>query len=82
MTQPPVYSRSFDFARFTPAQVPEFGVRTNAEFDALAGVHTAVRASLARIQRDDGALANEVVSPEALSPTTRALMGAWTPRGA
>lgn len=81
MPQPPPYSRAFDFSVFAPATVPEHGVRTNAEYDNIATTLAAVRTNLARIQRDDGRLANASVYLETLHNSLRAYFGGFTPRG-
>lgn len=82
MPQPPAYTRSFDFAPLAPSNVPTAGTRANAEYDALAATANAIRSNLARIQRDDGLLANATVTIDTLAPSVRALMGAgWQPKG-
>lgn len=69
MAQPPTYSLSFSFTDYTAnyptAQQP--GVRLDTEFRAIKTTLDAVLVNLARIQRDDGALKNGIVGPDALS---------------
>lgn len=69
MAQPPAYVRAFSFtdytANFPSAQQP--GVRLDTEFNAVATTTAAIRANLARIQRDDGQLANASVGADQLS---------------
>ena len=81
MPQPPAYSRAFDFSVFAPATVPEYGARSNSEFDRVASTLATVRQNLALIQRDDGRLANAAVYLDTLHSSLRALFGGWTPRG-
>jgi hypothetical protein len=69
MAQPPAYNRAFSFTDYTanhPAdQQP--GVSLDSEFNALGVTLDAVLENLAKIQRDDGALANGVVTADAIS---------------
>jgi hypothetical protein len=87
MSQPPPYTRSFSYTNFgenyPTAQPP--GVSTDAEFDAVATTLSAVRANLAKLQRDDGALLNKIVTLDSLSDAALLTLGAgstWVPRGA
>lgn len=70
MSQPPTYSLSFSFTNFSanyPAsQQP--GVSLDNEFRSVKVTLDAVLNNLALIQRDDGALRNQVVTPDSLSP--------------
>lgn len=70
MAQPPAYARAFSFTDYTAnyPSTPQPGVRLDVEFDALTTTTNAIRANLALIQRDDGALANASVSADQLSP--------------
>lgn len=81
MAAPPPYTRGFDFTNLTPANIPEAGVRNNAEFDQVSASVAGVRSSLAQIQRDDGAPKNGIIELETLTSRLRALIGGWTPRG-
>lgn len=69
MAQPPAYVQAFSFTDYTanyPAdQQP--GVSLDTEFAHLATTTNAIRANLALIQRDDGALANQSVGPDQVS---------------
>lgn len=70
MPQPPTYTRQFDFSDFSASnpldQQP--GGSLDAEFDAIKTTTDAVRGNLAKIQRDDGALANDSVGVDQLKP--------------
>lgn len=70
MPQPSAYERVFSFTDYTanhPAdQQP--GVRLDTEFDAIATTTDEIRENLALLQRDDGALANGVVTEDSLAP--------------
>lgn len=69
MAQPPSYSLSFSFTDYT-ANYPsnqQPGVRLDTEFRAIKTTLDAVLVNLAKIQRDDGALKNGIVGPDALS---------------
>jgi hypothetical protein len=70
MAQPPDYTRAFSFTNYTAnyPSTPQPGVRLDTEFDALSVTTDAIRANLALIQRDDGALANASVGADQLSP--------------
>lgn len=86
MPQPPAYTRQFDFTQHeaeNPADVPP-GVSLDAEFNALVLTAAAILANLVKLQRDDGALKNSIVTMDALSPAVILTLGAgsqWTPRG-
>lgn len=83
MAQPDVYARAFEFDPLAPANIPDAGMRLDAEFDEIAEIFAQYRERLALIQRDDGKLANGVVTPDSLSARTRTLIGGgWALRGA
>jgi hypothetical protein len=83
MAQPDVYARAFEFDPLAPANIPDAGMRLDAEFDRLAEILAQYRERLALLQRDDGAVANGVVTPDSLSARTRTLIaGGWELRGA
>ena len=83
MAQPDVYARAFEFDPLAPANIPDAGMRLDAEYDELARILAQYRERLALIQRDDGKLANGVVTPDSLSARTRTLIGSgWNLRGA
>jgi hypothetical protein len=86
MSQPPPYLRQFGFTDFSAsyptAQQPGTGL--DSEFDAIKATFAAVLVNLARIQRDDGALKNSIVTLDSLSPAVMLALGAgviWLPRG-
>lgn len=86
MPQPPAYTPAFSFtedeAANPAAHVP--GASLDAEFSAAATTIKAILANLAKLQRDDGALANTIVTLDSLSPAVLLALGggqAWTPRG-
>jgi hypothetical protein len=84
---PTPYTRQSSFALFAPEDggQPTAGTDLEAEFNAIKTASDQTQARLAEIQRDDGALRNRIVTPEALSPATlqlitlqgRALRGPW-----
>lgn len=87
MSQPPAYTRQFDFTdwstSYPTAQQP--GVSLDAELNAVKTTVDAVLRNLVLIQRDDGALKNGVVTMDALSAAVLLTFGAgvsWVPRGA
>ena len=86
MAQPTPYARAYSFTSFqsTSPTTPLPGTRVDTEFDAVADTLDQTLANLALIQRDDGGLANEIVSVASLSSPVKALMasgvsieGAW-----
>jgi hypothetical protein len=87
MPQPTAYNPSFSFSE-DEAQSPNGhvpGVSIDAEFDAIATTLLGVLANLLKLQRDDGALKNAIVTLDALSPAVILALGAggsWTPKGA
>lgn len=87
MPQPPAYARSFSFgddeASDPSGHVP--GGSLDAEFNAIAVTSAAILANLVKIQRDDGALKNTVVTLDSLSADVLIALGgggSWLPRGA
>lgn len=70
MSQPTPYDRSYSFTDFSAgspsAQQP--GVRIDAEFDAIEQTLGETLVNLAKIQRDDGRLANGSVGADQLTP--------------
>lgn len=77
MAQPTPYSRSFSFtddeAAAPAAHVP--GTHLDGEFDGVAETLADVLASLAQVQRDDGALKNQVVTLDSLAPDVFLMLG-------
>lgn len=84
MSQPPEYTRQADFTDYqtnNPGQ-PMSGASLDTEFNALKTTTDAVRANMAILQRDDTAMANAVVHPDAFTTASLALIASdWTPRG-
>lgn len=82
MAFPPPYSPSTNFTDLAASlDIPRD--RLDVEFMALAQFCAAIIRNLQDIQRSDGALANSVVTLDALSPSVKAaISGGWTPRGA
>lgn len=73
---PDPYTRQFDFETFstTNPNDQQPGVELEAEFDHIKTSLDETQARLGEIQRDDGALKNLSVHPDALSAATRALL--------
>jgi hypothetical protein len=75
VAQPQPYSRTADFAQRDGDDTDHNAI--NQEFDGAALTIGQLRACLALIQRDDGALQNGIVTAESLAPSaTEALRGA------
>jgi hypothetical protein len=68
---PPTYQRQHGYADFTIANpgVPHLGQDLDQDFDEIATVLGATQARLQLVQRDDGALANAIVTRDSISPT-------------
>lgn len=86
MSSPPTpYTRESDFTLFAPPASGQVtvGADLNSEFNALVTSVDETQDRLAEIQREDGALANLSVHPDAFSAASLALIAAdWTPRNA
>ncbi len=84
MAQPPKYVPDYDFADWQSAHPsdPLPGNEVDSELGLIKATTDAIIDNLGLIQRDDGALANASVHPDALSAATVAMLGEWTPRGA
>lgn len=84
MAQPTPYVKSQTFADIqsgnTLAPIP--GADFDVEFSLVQATLTQTLANLKVLQRDDGALANGIVTPDTLSTATQALIAGWVPRGA
>ena len=80
MPQPTPYEREFSFTQHstTSPTTPQPGTKLDAEFDALELTTNETRANLAKIQRDDGKLANASVAWEQLSASVRGNLAALT----
>lgn len=86
MPQPTPYNRVYDFSDFqvaNPAK-PLPASALDAELDAVKLTTDQLRQNLGQIQRDDGRLANQLVTPESLAPGVLAMIGqkGYNPRGA
>lgn len=71
MAQPQPYNRQFNFAdqqALTPS-TPLPGTQVDAELNAVKLTFDQTLANLAKIQRDDGALKNGIVTQDSLSPS-------------
>lgn len=86
MAQPTPYNRLYDFSDYQEVNPtkPLRGSELDAELDAIKLTTDQIRANAALIQRDDGKLANQSVTPESLEAGTLALIsqGEYNPRGA
>lgn len=84
MPQPIKYTRSFDFTGYQedfPSQ-PLPAAQVDINLDNIAISNNQTIDNLGLIQRDDGALANQIVTPESLSVEVNALLGSpLNPRG-
>jgi len=86
MAQPTPYNPTTDFSQEEANNVAgRSTVRTSAldaELSAIALTIGQILVNLAILQRDDTKVANEIIHPDALAPSTRALMtGKWSIRG-
>ena len=84
MSQPPEYERQEDFTDYqtnNPGQ-PMDGASLDNEFNAVKTTSDAIRDNLAILQRDDTAVANAIVHPDAFTTASLALMASdWVPTG-
>lgn len=84
MAQPVPYNRLHnltDYATDNPAS-PFDASKADAELNAVETTLDGLCVNIGLIQRDDGALKNESVHPDSLSPATKILMAStWLPRG-
>ena len=69
MAQPPSYNRGYDFSSFQTNNPDEAlpATQLESEFDAIKTTIDAILVNLAILQRDDTALANQIVTPETFS---------------
>lgn len=82
MTQPTAYTPSTFFAGTEAGTATaQLGVNLSAEFENIEQTTDEIRTSLAAIQRDDGALANDTVGVDQLDDTALALMSNFSLRG-
>ena len=86
MSQPTPYNRLYNFTDYQTVNPTKPLPATNldAELNAIELTTDQVLTNLALLQRDDGKLANQLVSPESLSAATLAIIsqGEYNPRGA
>lgn len=85
MPQPIGYTRNYDFTTYqeTYPQQPLPAAPLDANLDNIGISIGQIISRLALIQRDDGALRNQAVTPDSLSNSTKALLGSpINPRGA
>ena len=86
MSQPTPYVRQANFTDFQasyPAS-PFSGVAVDAEYNAAKVTLDALLRNIALLQRDDGALKNNIVTLDSLTPDVMLALGAgviWLPRG-
>lgn len=81
-TTPTPYTRQANFTSFATPDAPTVGLNIEAELNAVKTASDQTQSRLAELQRDDGALKNAIVTPDALSAAALQLVGGWTPRGA
>lgn len=85
MPQPTPYNRLYNFTDWQTVNPnkPLPGNELDAELNAVKLAADQTQANLALIQRDDGKLANQAVTPDSLSVSTIALIGQgqYMPRG-
>lgn len=81
-TTPTPYTRQANFSSFATPDAPTVGLNIEAELNAVKVASDQTQSRLAELQRDDGALKNAIVTPDALSAAALQLVGGWTPRGA
>jgi len=72
---------SYDDFQSDSPDTPLPGHNLDAEFDALKTTTDELIAGLGDVRRDDGALANGIVTMDALTDDVVNLMGQWNPRG-
>lgn len=77
MAQPTAYEPATSFDSFNPSSFPSLGRKLDIELEAVEETTDQIRTNLALIQRDDGALANAVVTRDALA--AEIVMGVDTP---
>jgi hypothetical protein len=86
MSQPTAYNRQYDFTGFSASQPSDQqpGTQLDAEFNAIKATTDQIRTNLQLVQRDDGALKNNIVTLDTLDPATVAFFTAtnWILKGA
>ena len=75
MPQPTPYVQSSDFSEYQAGNTsaPFNGANLDNELSKIQTNLTGINSNLAIIQRDDGAMRNQIVNPETLSPSVLAL---------
>jgi hypothetical protein len=83
VAQPTPYSPSLSFSTYASqhASAPFAAAALDTELANIARTTGALCTNIALIQRDDGALKNRSVHPNALDAATLNLVGDWLPRG-
>ncbi len=85
MAQPTPYNRQYNFTDYQTVNPtkPLPATSVDAELNAIELTADEILANLALLQRDDGALKNQLVTPESLSASTLAIIsqGEYNPRG-
>lgn len=84
MAQPTRYTPSYNFSDFQASSpsTPLPADKVDVQFNLLKNTTDEICNNLAAIQRDDGRLANQVVTPESFSPAALIAISGFTPRGA
>jgi hypothetical protein len=85
MAQPVAFTRNYDFTDYQAdfPNTPLPAAPLDANLDAIAASTGQIVGAIAQIQRDDGALKNQIVTFDSLSNDVRALLGSdLNPRGA
>lgn len=82
-TTPTPYTPGTDFEDLetNDPELAGIGSDLDTEFANIAAAVRTTQSRLAEIQRDDGALKNAIVTPDSLSPASRALLAGTNPRG-
>lgn len=90
LAQPTPYTKGYDFTDYAEdhTSAPFNASELDSELDDIETTLDGLCDNIALIQRDDGRIANGVVTPDSLSTATLAMIGAgntgqlnWTPRG-
>lgn len=84
MAQPPKYVPNYVFTDWQSAHPadPLPANQVDSELGSIQDTTDAIVDNLALIQRDDGELANGIVSPDSLSSEVSLMISTWVPRGA
>jgi len=86
MADPTAYTRAYGFEDFQTGAptTPLPGLKVDVELDAASSSIASLVNAVKDVRRSDGALKNQIVTPDSLSAASRALIagGAIVPRGA